>query len=510
MISAPTRTVRMPVWLALVTFLGATAALAGGYWDDAWHTERGRDEFFIAPHIAIYAGVAVAGGALTLWALLTARSDGARAVWSHKPLVLAVLGVSVTLASGPIDNAWHLAFGRDAVIWSPPHMLGIAGTLALGAAMLAEFGSRPERWAQAPAVVAGALVLAAAAFTTVEYDTDVPQFDEAFYLPVLGFASCIAMVLVRTALRLRWACTLAAGVQLAFIVAVGGLLEGLGFSPSALPLLLPAALVVDVATRRGWSPLVTAAAFTIALHATYVPVRNLLGDGVAFDLSDVIHGGAITFLVTFAVFALANARSTPGLHASGGAIQAAALLGTAILGVSFAVVPAARAHDPGQGEPAGTIDLRIVADGHRVELAAVLSSRDCAPTEPVAVVARRAGETVRRDLEKRGCELRGAITVPGRGRWFIYAEMRRSGRPVESWLPVIVGSDRVVVAEPKRYAYFPPQGEAAVLEVVIGIALYAAMLSLLYATYRLIAATQGMPGPRASGSPAPPVLSSSG
>ena len=205
-----TATARAPLVLVLVAYAGAASALIGGYWDDAWHTERGRDDFFIAPHIAIYAGIALAGASLTLWALLVARRQGPRAVWAHKPLVLALLSVSVTLASGPIDNLWHLAFGRDAVIWSPPHMLGIAGTLALAASLLVELASRPERWAIPLSVVAGALVIAPAAFSTVEYDTDVPQFSELWYLPVLGFAAAIAFAMVRLASPLRWAATLSA------------------------------------------------------------------------------------------------------------------------------------------------------------------------------------------------------------------------------------------------------------------------------------------------------------
>jgi hypothetical protein len=215
-------TPRLPAGVVLVAFAGAMSALVGGYWDDAWHTEKGRDSFFIAPHIAIYAGIAVAGVALSMWALAAARDRGLAVVWRHKPLALALLSVAVTLASGPIDNAWHAAFGRDSVIWSPPHMLGIAGTLALGAALLAELARRSERWARAMTVVAGALVLASAAFATIEYDTDVPQFDEVFYLPVLGFGTAIGLTLVRIATDARWGATLSTAAGMSSGSAGGG------------------------------------------------------------------------------------------------------------------------------------------------------------------------------------------------------------------------------------------------------------------------------------------------
>jgi hypothetical protein len=205
-VQATTRS-HAPLAVVLVALAGGTAALAGGYWDDAWHTERGRDEFLIAPHVAIYLGVALAGGALTVWAVRAAGREGLSAVWRHRPLALALVSVAVTLASGPIDNAWHIAFGRDAVLWSPPHMLGIAGTLGLAAALVAELGRRPERWAQPLAFAAGALLVASAAFPTAEYETDVPQFGEVFYLPALAFGTSVALTLVRTAFEARWAAT---------------------------------------------------------------------------------------------------------------------------------------------------------------------------------------------------------------------------------------------------------------------------------------------------------------
>lgn len=474
---------RVPFVVVLLAFSGAMCALAGGYWDDAWHTERGRDDFFIAPHIAIYAGIAVAGAALAAWALLTARDHGTAIVWRHKPLALALLSVSVTLASGPIDNAWHLAFGRDAVIWSPPHMLGIVGTLALGAAILAELAPRPERWAALATVVAGALVLASAAFATVEYETDVPQFDEVFHLPALGFAASIGLVLIRAAARTRWAATLSTAVYTAFIVAVGGFLALVGFPPPALPLLVLPAIVVDLSARRRWHPAATAALFTLALHVSYVPVRNLLGDGVRFDTADVLLGAALTFAATLAVFAVAAERP----FAPGSWLRRAALAGPAASVVALLLAaPLAGAHDPGQGEDAGTVALRLVAAEERVALTARLPADACATTEPVAIVARRGGESHRAPLSRSGCRLTGTVPAPEPGRWFVYAEMRRGTRAVESWLPISVGAGATSISDPARYVYEPPERSGSIAKVLGTVALYAAMLALLYATFRLV------------------------
>ena len=481
-------TLRIPTWIIAVVFAGAVSALAGGYWDDAWHTERGRDEFLIAPHIAIYAGIAVAGGALSVWALLVARRHGVAAVWRHKPLALGLVSVGVTLASGPIDNAWHVAFARDAVIWSPPHMLGIAGTLALGAAILAELARRPERWASGAASVAGALVLASAAFAVVEYETDVPQFDELWYLPALGFAGAIGLTLVRTASDRRWAATGSAAVYTLFVIAVAGFLALMSFPAPALPLLVAPALAVDVAAMRRWSAPVAAAAFTAVLYALYVPVRNGFGDGVRLGAGDVLLGLPLTLAATVLVFGVA-AGSRPRMG------RAATLGGSALAPMLVVLVaaPAAPAHDPGQGEDAGEVALSVALRGQRATLTAALSDPDCASTEPVAVIARRADETLRAPLRKRGCGMTGDIGLPDRGRWFVYARMRRDGRAVESWLPITVGSGSQRISERNRYAYLPPQRSASTAKVIGGVVLYAGMLALLYATFALVRASRARP-----------------
>ena len=490
--NGPEHTLRAPLPLLAVAFLGAMSALAGGYWDDAWHTERGRDSFFIAPHIAIYAGIAAAGAALTGWALLVAGRSGAVAVWRHRPLVLALISVALTLASGPIDNVWHVAFGRDAVIWSPPHMLGIAGTLGLGAAILAELATWPERWARSLTVVAGGLVLASAGFSTAEYDTDVPQFDEAFYLPVLGLTTGIGLLLVRLASDARWAATSAAVMYLGFMVAVGGFLSLVDFPPPALPLLLLPALVVDTAVRRRWSPIAGGLLFAVALHVSYVPVRNWLGDGVAFDMADVVLGGGLTAVAGIALFALA--RTVDGGWTPVGLPPSA----TAVALVAALLVPAvtaedAAAHDPGQGEDAGSLALRLQSDGHDIRLDGRLRPADCTSTQAVAIVVRRAGNVLRAPLTATDCRIAGRLTVSGRGRWFVYAELRRAGRAVESWLPITVGDGSAQISDTERYAYLPPERSSGAIKVVGGIVLYAAMAGLVVAAFILVAGGRARP-----------------
>ena len=51
---------RIP-WYLWCSALAVTSAYVGGYWDISWHRSIGRDSFWSAPHIAIYACGVLAG-----------------------------------------------------------------------------------------------------------------------------------------------------------------------------------------------------------------------------------------------------------------------------------------------------------------------------------------------------------------------------------------------------------------------------------------------------------------
>lgn len=109
---------------------GFGAALFGVYWDDAWHTDRGRDEFLSGPHLVLYAGVMLAVAIVGWWAW-QGRRGGWRTVLAG-PIGMAIVGAAVVLGSAPVDEWWHRVFGRDAVLWSPPHLVALFGAIALG------------------------------------------------------------------------------------------------------------------------------------------------------------------------------------------------------------------------------------------------------------------------------------------------------------------------------------------------------------------------------------------
>src|SRR6187402_2511046 len=51
---------RIP-WYLWCAALAVTSAYVGGYWDISWHRSIGRDSFWSAPHLAIYACGVLAG-----------------------------------------------------------------------------------------------------------------------------------------------------------------------------------------------------------------------------------------------------------------------------------------------------------------------------------------------------------------------------------------------------------------------------------------------------------------
>src|SRR6185295_7274705 len=41
---------------------------------------------------------------------------------------LAAWGIGLVVLAAPVDDLWHRLFGLDVTLWSPPHLLGLAGS----------------------------------------------------------------------------------------------------------------------------------------------------------------------------------------------------------------------------------------------------------------------------------------------------------------------------------------------------------------------------------------------
>ena len=133
---------RTAVWALLVAKLTAGWGLG---WDIRWHVLIGRDSFWIPPHVLTYASVAAAVVvAFGVVAVETWLARGGRAPADTVRVAglvgtpgfhLVWLGMALIILAAPIDDLWHRLFGIDVTLWSPPHLLGLAGaqvsTLAL-------------------------------------------------------------------------------------------------------------------------------------------------------------------------------------------------------------------------------------------------------------------------------------------------------------------------------------------------------------------------------------------
>jgi hypothetical protein len=466
-----------PGILLLVVVAGATALFAT-YWDDAWHTDLGRDDTTIPPHLLLYGSVAVIGAVVAAWGLAALRHRRSLlAILRQPPLLLAATGATVTLASAPIDATWHATFGRDAVLWSPPHMLGVFGTLALVVGVLA--GARPDRGRPWLAAAAGALLLGSAVLPVLEFETDVPQFPEALYLPVLLAAALLAAAILRVLVPGPLPVVRAVGIYLLLRVAITIGLAGLGRSTPDLPLAILGLAAIDL-------PWWTATA-RYAAGAAGVALSTWLASaaGLASVAAGAVAVVAIPALVLFAAVLLAAAR----LRRLGGA----ALL---LLAIAVALWPRpAAAHDPGQGRPVAAVTLAAVSDGHGTLTITAEPASACGALTPGRVVARRAGRTITGALAAIGrCRYAGMVSVTAAGRWFLYVELREAGRGVEAWLPVDAGRAGWLV---QRRELYQPAGRAqgaapSTGEVASGTLLYAVeglLLSLIVLQVRRLART---------------------
>jgi hypothetical protein len=439
-------------------------SLFATYWDDAWHTDIGRDDALIPPHLALYGSVAVAGLTVAAWgSLVVWRSRSLLAVVRHPALLTAAAGGLVTLGSGVADAYWHEAFGRDAVLWSPPHMLAVFGTVAMIVGVLA--GTRPgaPSWLLS---AAGALLLGSAMIAVLEFETDVPQFSEALYLPVLLVSALFALGMLRRLVPGRFAVTRVVGTYALARLIVAVALAALGRTAPDLPLAVLGLALADLPWRR---PVTAYAAGAAGISATTL-ISSAVG-ATGAPIAGVLPV-AIAVIALFLATLLVDFRLRP---------VAALVLAGGITVLPMSSPDPALAHDPGQGEPVAQVLLTGSSDGNgTLRLAADLPRAGSAP-DCCRLLARRAGETIGGTVSVDGRRVTGTVTVPPTGRWFVYVEAAHARGPVETWLALDASAAQRI--SERRDLYLPAgRAEEAGLpgaEIAAGIALYALGLAVL-------------------------------
>ena len=292
-------------WYLWCAALAVTSAFVGGYWDISWHRSIGRDSFWSAPHMAIYACGILAGissGYLifsTTFGRNAALKDVSVRIWGLSgPLgaFISAWGGVAMLASAPFDDWWHNAYGLDVRIISPPHMVLAAGFfgIELGTVMLMlAFMNRAHERARPSLerlfLYVGGTVLCESLLIKLESISRSDQHNARFYLVVLIGTPAILAALSIASER-RWASTIITSVYSAFAVAFLWLLPLFPAQPKLGPvyrevthlipwefplLLIVPAIVLDVILQRtgGWRPLVRAVTGGLAFFAAFVAVQ---------------------------------------------------------------------------------------------------------------------------------------------------------------------------------------------------------------------------------------------
>src|SRR5881397_4261590 len=262
------------------------AKLVGGWgvgWDIRWHLVIGRDSFWIAPHLMTY--LAVSAAALISLGVLVVETRRARhgaaspdsvavaGLRGTRGFHLAWWGMAIVILAAPIDDLWHRLFGIDVTLWSPPHLLGLAGSQVsnLGGLLIAleVHGPGWPRWA---ALAISGVFLLGTFYIAVDQSVQTAfRRGSVFFFafPILGaLAFTFALVLVaRLAMSRGLPLALAAG---ALLVQISILVIGdVGFA-----VLEPVSTIDEAIAADPTSPV--AVAHEMALRNGIAPVRSMI------------------------------------------------------------------------------------------------------------------------------------------------------------------------------------------------------------------------------------------
>ena len=276
------------------------AKLVGSWgvgWDIRWHLVIGRDSFWIAPHVMTYASVVVA--CAISFGVLVVETWRARGETTSGTITIAGLrgtrgfhlswwGMAIVILAAPIDDLWHRLFGLDVTLWSPPHLLGLAGYQVsnLGALLIAleVYDAGAKRWT---ALVTSGVFLLGTFYILVDQSVQTGFHRGSiffFTFPILGalaftFALVLVarlamgrgtpLVLVVGALLTQVSILLIGDVGFALIEPTSTIEEAIATDPAS-----PVAVAHEMARRNGmapgrsmvlrWIPLLPAAVMSLA------------------------------------------------------------------------------------------------------------------------------------------------------------------------------------------------------------------------------------------------------
>jgi hypothetical protein len=260
---------RIGAWAVL---LGVFTTLFGLSWDVQWHSDVGPDTFWTLPHIFVYTGAALTGAAaLTVVLLCTFAKEQRRAGWIpvfgffYAPIGFIVSGFGAFgfLLFGLFDQYWHLIFGFDVTISSPPHLgLILSDILSMvGCALIFVRGKQTNTIGISIATalaIAFSLPFMIAIFN--DFGFDIPLLGLQAILIPLGMLFVVsstrqpyaALVMAVVLVLFRWMCELIfPSITLAYAESLGLALRDFASNQPELPRLIPVLSLISGAIVTG-------------------------------------------------------------------------------------------------------------------------------------------------------------------------------------------------------------------------------------------------------------------
>jgi hypothetical protein len=140
-------------WTLWFMVAGMALDVVSGIWDGAWHHSIGADTSWAPPHILLEVS-AVLPAIACAYAILASTFDvasrardgsvGVLGLYAPAGVFITAWGSLATLVAGPFDNWWHQAYG-EVTIATPPHLLGLLGSIAAHAGGMAWIASIMNR-----------------------------------------------------------------------------------------------------------------------------------------------------------------------------------------------------------------------------------------------------------------------------------------------------------------------------------------------------------------------------
>jgi len=222
------------MWPLHVVLCASLGIVVGLIWDISWHRSIGRDTFWSPPHVLEQLSALVAGTSCGWLVLMTTfrgtAADHASSVrfWGFRgPLGawLCIWGTLTMIASAPLDNWWHNAYGLDVKIMSPPHMVLSWGMVGIQAGAMLMALSRQNRAAPDESRRLGFLYAMSAGILLTMHATGIMElaaFPNDMHSPTFYRVTAVAMPIILVASsrpsRLRWPATTTAAVYMAIVL----------------------------------------------------------------------------------------------------------------------------------------------------------------------------------------------------------------------------------------------------------------------------------------------------